>query len=345
MAFSFLNINSNIVVENNVIDKSAWTDGLTPTVYKYDHCAHIYGSAKIEGNTFANPNVGADMLKTQTGSCTIRNNKFIRNDTTISTYIKHVYTDGSGIHNITENVFDNSTVDGTSEKLVSGLNVGSIYTRNRNQTGFIYIPVYNNDRAQLSFIALAHDQFQNTNTNVFNYTQYKNNSLVTTLETASNSPSSPNTLLFHRTIQLDEWLEPGMQVAQIGMGAFIPTGTVDPGLLSSHRWSAQVNSFNGSVNMDAQHPLAAGALPQSSVIVQYDINSAAKVTDMSATTQYVYGGPSYFPDPPSDFFGFINPDNFRCGNGYKLELTIFAFITFTTTWSFRMSPIEIKYIW
>lgn len=339
-------INANIIITNNVIDKGISNDNITPLItYKYDNCATIYGSAVIDGNTFSNPNANANMLQLKECSCIIKNNKFIRNSTSISKYIRHLPNaddEFHGTHIITDNIFDERTTDGSSESLVAGLNPGTIYTRNKNQTGFIYVPLNDSDRFGFGFGGPL-DQFNNFGTNVYNYTQRKYN-LIAQFDTASSSPSQPNTLIFLRTIQLAEYLERGMKLEQIGFGIFSSVGTIDPALLGSHSITAQIDAFNGSVSMDAQHHFSVPGSSQANMNAQYIIDTTDKITDLGATTQYAYGGAGAAA-ANGDYFGFNSPDYFRYGNGYHLELKVAIAVFYTNTWTFRMSPIEIKYIW
>jgi hypothetical protein len=126
---------TNIFIEGNVIDQGVSSNG-SPITYNYTNRAQISGSSNISGNTFANPTASENMLDITAGSCIITNNKFIRASTTISSYINNA---GSGDQIITNNIFDNSTIDGTNDIIVSNLTETSIYKDNKNQV--IYIPV------------------------------------------------------------------------------------------------------------------------------------------------------------------------------------------------------------
>lgn len=131
---------ANIVISNNIIDQGRFSDGTTPVAYNYDFNAWIFGSANIIGNNFFSSSAGTDMLNIDDCSCIITNNKFVRGSTTINSYIRNY---GPNDQIITNNLFDQSTVDGgasdASNVLVTGLSASSTYSHNKNQ--IIYVPI------------------------------------------------------------------------------------------------------------------------------------------------------------------------------------------------------------
>jgi hypothetical protein len=131
---------ANIVVRNNTIDKGTFSTGSTPVSYTYTHNAWVFGAAIIEGNTFMNSSASADMLNLDECSCIVKGNKFIRNATSVNSYIRNY---GSSRHVIVDNIFDNHTVDGTTEDIVIGLTDDSQYECNVNQTAYAAIRLSN----------------------------------------------------------------------------------------------------------------------------------------------------------------------------------------------------------
>lgn len=127
---------ANIIINNNTIDQGRFSDGTTPATVNYAFHAWIYGSANISHNTFMGPAAASDMLNLENSSSKISNNKFIRGATSITSYIKN---HGTQDQVIVENVFDQTTIDGTNEAIVSGLTSTSTYERNINQIAYLVL--------------------------------------------------------------------------------------------------------------------------------------------------------------------------------------------------------------
>lgn len=127
---------ANIVIRDNTFDQGRFSDGATPVTYNYDYHAWTFGSSIIEGNTFLAPDESTDILNIDNCSCIIIGNKFVRNGTTINSYIRNY---GSNDQMIRSNMFDSPTVDGSSETLVVGLTASSTYDNNKNQTSFMSV--------------------------------------------------------------------------------------------------------------------------------------------------------------------------------------------------------------
>lgn len=108
------------------------------TTYTYTHNFNLNGGAAlIDGNNFAIPSLNANMLSLTDCNCTITNNTFVRGSTSITSYINYPE---AAQQIITNNTFDKSTVNGTSDVLIVGLPAGSIYEKNINQV--MYIPIF-----------------------------------------------------------------------------------------------------------------------------------------------------------------------------------------------------------
>jgi hypothetical protein len=138
---------ANIVIRDNRFDQGRSSDTGTLTTHKYTAHAWVYGSANINGNIFVSPSASSDILNIDNCSCTITNNKFIRNSVSINSYIR-VY--GSNEQIITDNIFDQATIDGTTETLVLNIPSTSVYERNKNQTKYTAIlPSYGYFKAWL----------------------------------------------------------------------------------------------------------------------------------------------------------------------------------------------------
>jgi hypothetical protein len=127
---------ANIVIRNNRFEQGRSSDTGTLTTHKYTAHAWIYGSANINSNVFMSPSTSSDILNIDNCSCTITNNKFIRGSVSINSYVR-VY--GSNEQIITDNIFDQTTIDGSSENLVLNVPSTSVYERNKNQTKYIAV--------------------------------------------------------------------------------------------------------------------------------------------------------------------------------------------------------------
>jgi len=157
---------NNLIIDGNSFDYGKYTpDGnpaSTPTIYKYFNNIIVNSDAIITNNfisgmappgQFVAGSLSSNLVIEANWSCVVKNNTFVRGDTTIYAYIVNNSLDDQII---TDNVFDGYTVDGTDENLVkgiflnsppqpyftpTGLSVGSTYNNNKNQTGYSILPV------------------------------------------------------------------------------------------------------------------------------------------------------------------------------------------------------------
>lgn len=122
-------VTSPATISDNVF--SGASAGISPTT------AFLLVSANstILGNTFKYPNT-TTFLTLSNCQCIVRNNRFTRGATSISSYIN---ISGSSGHQITDNVFDSSTTDGSTETLAANLVDGDLFTRNKSQIEYMSI--------------------------------------------------------------------------------------------------------------------------------------------------------------------------------------------------------------
>jgi hypothetical protein len=139
---------SNVIIEGNNYDYGnfvATATGITPTTYGYYNCLYTNADANIISNYFgAATSSGTHLYVTNNadgyGSCLITKNTFVRNTTAIAAYIdvSTVTTDQI----IVENIFDQYTVDGSNENIVTLPPAPAtngpfiLYERNKNQTAY-----------------------------------------------------------------------------------------------------------------------------------------------------------------------------------------------------------------
>lgn len=127
---------SNVIIKNNTVSVGAQTpDGSNSAVstLAYDTILSSNADCEILGNTFIGLNAAGNMLSLAGGSHKISQNNFIRKSTSINSYINYT---GSNDCMIVDNFFDGYTTNGTSDVLVAGLTVNSVYARNKNQTAY-----------------------------------------------------------------------------------------------------------------------------------------------------------------------------------------------------------------
>jgi len=131
----------NTLITGNIITSGSDTSG---TMYYYDQCINASSEATIQANTIGGINSSgtAVMIKLgdESASNVIVNNTFYRANSVIGAYIADASLSTTD-HIITNNIFDQPTVDGTNETICSNLSQGTLYNNNKNQTGYLTIPL------------------------------------------------------------------------------------------------------------------------------------------------------------------------------------------------------------
>jgi len=160
-----------ITIKDNLINIGFSSTGTSAANYTYASNVALGGDAIISGNTFTGcigNGIGATNLVTITsGSSIVTNNNFIRGvGSPVTTYI--AVTSASD-QVIKDNIFDQSTTDGTVEDLVSGLSISSTYHRNTNQIA--YIPIFNGQFSADSIVGSSMATGSIGVTAINNYTQ------------------------------------------------------------------------------------------------------------------------------------------------------------------------------
>jgi len=136
----------NFIIDGNHTDYGITTNGTTTTTYTYDRILHIDADVVVVNNFFAGikDDVTKSMVFVNDTRSHITKNTFTRGNSNILAYI---YFKPAGTKNsvITENAFDQATVDGTDENLVKNNTEGTIYERNVNQTAYAFYSLLNHD--------------------------------------------------------------------------------------------------------------------------------------------------------------------------------------------------------
>jgi hypothetical protein len=143
---------ANCLIEGNTVDFGfATTDDATTTNYYYNTVIYSTADCRISQNALSGPApafVGpptAVLIDLYNCSCEITGNTLIRTTSIpILAYIRNNGTsgvDGNGYdHIITDNIFDQNTIDGSSFVLATGLTQSTVYQRNKNQIGYAVVP-------------------------------------------------------------------------------------------------------------------------------------------------------------------------------------------------------------
>lgn len=365
MPYNIPTYNGKTVIKHNKIEGTLRTNpNATVTSYGYDNHIRTYASAVIESNTLSKPNSSANMIELNKASCIIKNNTLIRNTTNINTYINripvvastnpvnHLYNTYYGVDEITDNIFDNTTTDGYIEVLVSGLTPGSIYTRNKNQSGFVYIPLFGNDIGDTigGFSGTLFNNFVSTAGDGFFYASLKSN--LTTSFSDLSGVDNPDNCFITRAFDLNNYLDSGAQVIKLKVGGYVTSGNItDFGF--AQRFIAILRAYDSS----GMNAVSLGPDPIGFLKWEHDLNNSDDVTNLKATTQYTddfISGSSLpvgfdgdgFTGPTGNFYGFHQQDLFRVGNGYQIKIEFRANLLFTSSsWGITFTPIEVKYIW
>lgn len=133
---SLPSIISNAIINGNSFNQGILTaDGVTPTIYTYNTLVFTSGDCKITDNNFSGAS-NVMLSLTGSGSSNIVGNYFTRGANNITAYINNT---ASTDHIIVDNVFDSTTIDGSSEILAVGLTNETIYRENKNQIGYAII--------------------------------------------------------------------------------------------------------------------------------------------------------------------------------------------------------------
>lgn len=312
---------ANIVIRNNTIDQGRFSDGTTPVAYNYDYSAWIFGSSNITGNSFLSSVASTDMLNIDTCSCNITHNKFVRGSTSINSYIRSY---GANDQSITNNLFDSTTINGSSLTLVTGITATSIYTRNKNQTGYLYVPIFDNSPGITGII----DAFNQTTLNDYTLGQSKFGGLGSQLIFKSGASVS-----FSKNFNIGSLLDRGVKIKEIKLGTFISTGTITPSAfqLISMNIFAPINDQHMDVQNTFHTP---PTLTTFGTTPEYVISSPGQFTNITTSTQYI----TYTPTSTDPYF--------TAGGDYQLYVRLRISLTFgAANWTMLFSPFKITYIW
>lgn len=141
---------SNIIISGNTIDGGSSSSGS----FTYASLLYTYADCRVFNNYLSGiqSSISIAIMCVLDGcSCNIQGNTFVRGNSAIKYYIDATNTTDQII---TGNIFDGYTVDGTNTVLVHNLTANSLYTANKNQTGYAIIPLGTNKPAIFQYGSL-----------------------------------------------------------------------------------------------------------------------------------------------------------------------------------------------
>ena len=145
---------TNVSIEGNIVNAGYYVDS-NAQIVNYDYLGYVnsIGSSNIINNTFKG--IKGDISNAVCISVgglnnIITDNRIYRGSKQILAYVKfanHVLFDSTlsaaSYGNITNNYFDKPTIDDSTENLINSVPDRWTYERNKNQTGFMSIPLTN----------------------------------------------------------------------------------------------------------------------------------------------------------------------------------------------------------
>lgn len=234
---------SNVLIEGNTVEAG--------NAFNYNYIIFTSSDCRIMNNYFSGikDDVGASvMLWLTNGTNNISGNTFVRGSSSINAYIVNI---GSYDQIITDNIFDSSTSDGSSQVLASNLTATSLYDRNKNQTGYSIVPLGTNKPAIFHFnapVANAYSIFQSsdlppTGTNdIINTSSYLYDMMMLKIFDTESSPTSQK---FTASVDITKSVPFGAKIVDIQCSLYNPSGgsiTLSTG-----------NSFTLALNKSRDH--------------------------------------------------------------------------------------------
>ena len=144
---NLVNVSSNCVISNNYFNSKSGigakhlvvsapsrilnnTFASAATTYSMD----VSANSTIVGNIFERASSNTTFLNLTNCQCSVHHNKFYRGAVSVNYYIK---INGTSGHQITDNFFDNTTVDGTTESLIGTFAAADNVSSNKNQIAYM----------------------------------------------------------------------------------------------------------------------------------------------------------------------------------------------------------------
>lgn len=332
---------SNVFIDGNSFDDGyATSDGTSSTLYAYDNMVLTSADANISNNFFhgINTNTSTNTMISITGaSCSIIGNTFVRASSGIKAYIFDTTSTIDQV--ITNNIFDSNTVNGSDDDVVKGLTIGSLYTNNKNQTGYVLVPILDGekswDAASFSFINSSSGSSISTSTDpVVLQTHSLNVYGHSILQDASQH-------FYVRVFNLDKYLPPSAQITEVKWGVYyVLDGT---------------NSLDTGLDSGTPRNLLSMYLTGSNVDKNAVIDAKNRITDVGVNSVLFSAKSIISPSDVSDltsntFYLTINssgsPSAFTTGQNYAINLAVNIRLRSLGSVIFQegfFSPIRVKY--
>ena len=322
-------------ITNNSTHIGSYINGASSATYSYSGYTAVYDSTIMIGNNFSGIAASASNICVyfEGPQGTIQNNIINRVVSPIGAYISGPNGDGATSNAIVAgNFFDFTTVDGSSTVL--GINIPStwVFTRNKNQTECVYLPVYDNTSASFSLF----DGY------IFNITT----SADTVMKSPSFSHFNGDTGLFYdltnafinliKPFNASQILDRGVKVTSISVGAFLLSGSMGTTVPASTDFiSLNVSARSIPASNDLNVQATYGTVPSFSGSSAFIVNTSGQLAALKASTQII----TYTPPSNSQYFTIDTHTN----------LTVFLSVQLTfdsgDAYELHLSPVKITYVW
>jgi hypothetical protein len=313
------------IISNNIVSqKPTVNSNGTTTTYYYDAGIVNFNNAQIINNTINGVinSASAPMISIwSTGIVSVRENNLNRQGLDTQAYI----LGQSGATNqvvIANNFFDSQFIDAGNTVTTTGVNIPATWSfhSNKNQTGMIYIPIW--------------EGLPGNSVNVF--TLPSTNTIISPnqggLGALFEKGSGSNTLSFQQQYNMGAYLERGVTITEIKLGAWFATGactTYNGSQLIELATLVQPNDLY----MDIRNTYnTANDLVDQQF---YVLSSAGQVTNLTNATQYLtYTAPT-------------NSPLFMVGGTDQVNVSVAINITFDSApaWELALSPIRVKFLY
>ena len=347
---------ANVIVEGNTVEAGGAGGAFT---YKY----MMFNSAdsKILNNHFSGivSDAGAAVM-IWLANCTnnVRGNTFVRGSSSINTYI---VSTGSNDQIITDNIFDNTTSDGSNTILASGLTANSLYEKNKNQTAYAMVPV--GAAKDGTVITNGWSVFESTtgpftapSTALYTTSGYLYDMMVLKIFDTTASPSGHQ---FGLSLDVSSRVPAGAKITDIRISLYNPSGVISAFLTSGNFFELVLSSSRNhtdSINLTTYQ--------SSTTFASWMLSFSSKASLSLTTGNELYPSYQVLEIPTTSFTGtYIDSsggshsvtgtdisDNYVVGN----DNTILANLRFVYTASaagsaahplLLISPLIITYTW
>lgn len=328
-AISASNQPDQVIISGNMTSKGTSLNSDLTTYTDYYFSSPVIKtrvSATITNNSFRGLSAIGILADIGGTNHLVSDNFFYRDGYTISSYIT-----SSGNSVIVDNFFDNATVDGSNELVVDNSSAtSSIYERNKNQTAYMAIPLYDAKMTADGYLFYSPDADYDLSPGLISSSKKPNFSITV------DDTSGHNTKWM---IELSSKLPNSVQILEIKSGIFANAGSGVPDVVVSSNYytmiaqSTNINITNFSTGTDS---IIDPASTQSVSAVQsnvIDFNSAGALVPLRLASSFLSANTS-------------SNSAFITNNNRLIELSVLFDISLASgTQTILVSPIVIRYRW